>query len=388
VRWVVVASLVAGCYPVEGNECDPGPYWDGPYLASPHAASIGERILVVWSEVLQEGGGVYRGTMTDGTTSDPPFDYEPTLKPRAAVSGLDRAMVTGEIDGGRSFYELRLSSGARVGSPVELDGYTRPCAFDGDAFLVTRLGGLIRIAPDGAAGPLIAIEVHQCAATDAVTWVMTGGADDPIRGSRIARGGGLLDASPRQILDDSYFWVTAAGPTETVVVSKNRDNKTTFVELRNDGTLGVSGPLVLESEFWRPVELIAERDGYLLVTEDTGSGMVHGMRIARGGALGPAFVLLDSAAGNTLSGVRTANASMLVYDQLPRRDEDPRIGAVRIADGALPGEPTTIVTVAGERYTVDCGCQTGRGTGGLLVLVVFLACRSRSRTRGSRSSPS
>lgn len=389
-RLAVIASLLSACYPVEGNECSEGPFWDGPALENPHVASTGDRLLVTWREYIVTDDGViddvYRGTLVDdaGVVAGR-FDFEPGLEPAALLSGPDRALVTGELDGGGSFYELRLASGTRVG-PVELPGFTGTCAFDGDGFLITRPGGLVRIAPDGSAGPPIAIAgIDKCAATDAVTWVMTGGSDEPIEGRRIARGGGLLDATPRRILDDSFFYVTAARPTETAVVAQDRDRARTWIRLANDGTVTAMVPLVLESELWRPIALIAERDGYLLVNEDSGSATIYGVRVAPDGAvLGASFVLLEHALGNTLALARTTGATTLVYDQLSRGGEAPQIAAIRIADGVPPGEPATIETVAGEAYTVDCGCQVGRGGGWLLALAILGLCRSRSRGRRSR----
>ncbi|HEY5935899.1 MAG TPA: hypothetical protein VIU61_14720 [Kofleriaceae bacterium] len=392
-RWAVFASVLLGaCYPVEGNECDPGPFWDGPYLENPGAASTGDRMLVVWREVDIGDGvvtGTYRGAPTDGTTSDAPFDYEPGLAPRAMLSGSDRALVTGELDGGGSFYELRLASGARVAPAVELAAFTGTCAFDGDAFLITRPNAVVRIAPDGTAGPPISITgIDECAATSAVTWVITGGSDEPIVGRRIARGGGVLDPDARMILDDSYFFVAAARASEAVVISQDRDDRRTFVVLADDGT-ATAVPLAIDVAFSRPTRLIGERAGYLLILESTGTSVVHGVRLAPDGTvLGAPFVLLDHAAGNTLVAVRTGDATTVVFDELPHGGEAPRIDAIRIADGAPPSEPTTIETTTGEAYTVDCGCQAGHGVGWLAGLVLLGLCRSRSRCRRSRSPTS
>jgi len=386
VRWVVVASLLAGCYPVEGNECDPGPFWDGPYFGNPHVASTGERMVVVWDEVTLDGSGTFRGAMTDGVTSDEPFDYEPGREPGDALSGPDRALVTGSIGDGRSFYELRLPSGQRVAPPVELAGFTGTCTFDGDAFLIARPGGLVRIALDGTAGPLIAIDdVGECAATATVTWVLNGGSDEPILGRRIARGGGVIDASPRLILDGSYFWVAAARSNQTVIVSEDRENQRTFVVVRDDGSVATR-PLAIDVPFSRPAVLVAERDSYLLILEGSGQLVAHGVRLTpEGNVLGAPFVLVDPIRGNTIAAARTGDATTVVYDELANRDGPPKLDSIRIDDGQPPRDVASVASVEGELYTVDCGCQTGRGAGGLVGLIVLLLCGSRRHARGTRS---
>ena len=386
-RWVVVASLVAGCYPVEGNECEPGPFWDGPYLENPHVASTGERMLVGWREVTIDGdvSGTFHGAFTDGMTTEAPFDYEPGLEPRSALSGPDRALVTGGLGDGRSFHELRLPTGARVGPAFELAGFTGTCAFDGDAFLIVRPGGLVRVGLDGTTGPLIAIDgIGACAATANVTWVMTGGLDEPLTGRRIARGGGVLDPIPRLLLDEAYIWIAAARPSETVIVSQDRDDQRTVVVVADDGSV-TTRPLAIDVAFSRPAILVAERDGYLLILEGTGKPVAHGVHLAPDGSvLGAPFVLVDPIRGNTIAAARTGAATTVVFDELSNLGNPPRIDSIRIDDGQLPRDAAVIATVEGEAYTVDCGCQTGRGAGGLVGLVGLLLCGSRRRARETR----
>lgn len=372
-RFVALCALLGGCTPIGKGNCVETEYYVGPAVAGPRIGTNGSHIVVAWSQFVEGDEDPAHHASVGGALFDPggqrvagsEFALEWPYVARSFTGGTDRALVTGPIEDystHRSFVAIQRATGevlAPVETSIEINGGEG--VFEGSSFLVATQNGAARLSLDGVITEEIALGRSGGAlvAGATVSWMLWRDTQ-AVTGVRIARGGAVLDATPRLIAEGDMNRLAAARGDEVAFAALKGDMLTWTV-------LGASGVATTTTstttapvgeqpyEDAYPVALVAETDGYLMIIENntvdsTALGM---MRISPAGVAGP-YVPLGFA--KSTDAIALGGRTMVVYARAGVLRDTPAIDAIVVDSGAEASAPITVETTTGGHVeTNECG---------------------------------